>query len=62
MVEEILIKKIKQSDTMPKLDNLREDVVKMMMLKGQSKYQEIQKVFIKQKNKLLRIPAIERNW
>jgi len=54
--------KIKSCKSIPELDNLRIDVVKAMQNDGGNKFYSIQKVFIKQKNKLLRIPLSKRTW
>ena len=52
-----LISKIKQCKTMPELDELRLPIVKDM-----DNFLENQQAFIKQKNKLKRIPLRDRNW
>jgi len=57
-----IMEKIKECKTMPEFDSLRIEVVKAMKAAGPSGYQVIQKAFIKQKNKLKRIPLRDRNW
>ena len=52
-----IIDRIKACDTMPKLDELRLEIVK-----DKGNFKENQKAFIKQKNKLKRIPRFDRSW
>lgn len=57
-----ILSKIKTCDTMPKLDELRKEcVIAMTDSKGEN-FHTIQNAFIKQKNKLERIPIMQRNW
>jgi len=53
-----IIEKIKQCDTIPKLDDLRLEIVKYITVNGNG--EQIQKVFIKQMNKLKRVPLKNR--
>lgn len=63
---EEIISKIKQCDTIPKLDSLRIEIANAMMnvnnVNNREEIEEIRKVFIKQKNKLKRIPLKDRKW
>jgi len=52
-----MIERIKAADTMPKLDELRLEIVQ-----DRENFEENQKAFRKQKNKLKRIPLKDRNW
>ncbi len=54
--------KIKSCKSIPELDALRLDVVKSMQDDGGSRFYDLQSIFIKQKNKLLRIPLSKRTW
>lgn len=53
-----IIEKIKQCDTIPKLDDLRREIVRYISENGNGK--QIQRVFIKQMNKLKRVPLKDR--
>lgn len=55
-----LTDKIKDCKSIEELDSIRKEVAKQMLQDGPNSYKEIQKVFIKQKNKLLRIPRKDR--
>lgn len=54
--------KIHQCDTIPKLDSIRLEVITNMMLNKGENFTKIQNEFIKQKNKLKRIPLNKRTW
>ena len=58
---EEIIQKIKEVKTMPELDALRIETVKVMQVNVPN-YRIIQKEFIKSKNRLLRIPLLKRTW
>ena len=55
-----IIDKIKQCDTMPKLDDLRLEVTESMKSDNGKYFEYIQKEFIKQQNKLRRVPLKDR--
>lgn len=55
-----LVDKIKNCKSMQELDLLRLEVTQEMIRLGASGYQELQNIFRKQKNKLLRIPIKDR--
>jgi hypothetical protein len=57
MIEMDLKVKIQQCKTMPELDELRLEIVR-----DEDNFLENQAAFIKQQNKLRRIPLSERNW
>jgi len=57
-----ILNKIKQCDTIPKLDELRLEATKAMVADNGANFYEIQKAFIKQQNKLKRIPLKDRSW
>lgn len=57
-----ILNKIKVCDTMPKLDELRKDCVIAMKENNGENFTKIQNAFIKQKNKLSRIPLKDRTW
>lgn len=57
-----LLQAIKQADTKPKLDALRMDCVLIGKEFGSEVFTEVQKAFIKQNNKLRRIPMKDRTW
>lgn len=59
---EKLINKIENCKTMPELDSLRMECVRFGKENGTEGFLKIQKVFIKQKNKLQRVPLSERSW
>mgnify|MGYP001563552849 CR=1 FL=1 len=59
MNQELVIK-IKACKSMTELDSLRLEVVKEMTILGAGDYKELQDIFRKQKNKLLRIPRKDR--
>jgi len=56
------LEKIKACDTMPKLDDLRKESVVAMLENNGVNFTKIQNAFIKQKNKLSRIPLKDRTW
>ena len=58
----IIIDKIKNCDTIPKLDDLRLETVKEMSSNNRENFVLIQKAFIEQRNKLKRIPLKDRMW
>ena len=61
--KEEIIKKLKQAKTMPELDELRIETVEAMSSDGTKEtFYSIQKEFKKAKNRLKRIPLIERTW
>ncbi len=57
-----LIKKIEACETMPQLDELRLDCVRIGKANGTEGFYKIQQAFIKKKNQLQRIPLFERSW
>lgn len=54
-----IIERIKMCDTIPELDKMRLEVIREM---HKGNFTDIQKSFIKQQNKLRRIPLDKRNW
>lgn len=62
MNKEEMINKIRGVKTMPNLDALRLETVTCMKEVGQDGFREIQKEFVKVKNRLLRTPLSQRNW
>jgi len=54
-----ILEKIKNCATLPQLDGLRIDCVRASKI-GNGEI--IQKAFIKQRNKLIRIPLKDREW
>jgi hypothetical protein len=57
-----IYEKIKNCKTMPELDDLRLEVCTCMSANRGVEFKQIQKAFIKKKNKLKRIPLKDRNW
>lgn len=56
-------KKLKAVKTMPELDALRTETVKLMMEGGnQDRFYRIQKEFKQAKSRLQRIPLRDRTW
>ena len=47
---------------MPELDELRLETIKAMEKNGFAEFKEIQREFVKAKNRLIRIPLRERTW
>jgi len=62
MTEQEMIAKLKNTKTMPELDGFRLEVTKFMMAGGKEAFYRVQKEFIKTKNRLKRIPLMERTW
>jgi hypothetical protein len=60
-IEKELLIKIQKCKTMPELDDLRGSIV-LAGYEDKEVFYTLQKAFIKQKNKLKRIPLMDRNW
>lgn len=62
-MEEIL-NKLSEVKTMPELDALRHEVAYLMCGPDTDKatFDTVQKAFIKAKNKMKRIPLVDRTW
>lgn len=56
-----LLDKIKAADTMPKLDDMRLELVQAGK-QSPDDFRTLQDAFIKQKNKLQRVPLRDRAW
>jgi hypothetical protein len=59
---EELLKKIRACKSMPELDDLRMDCVVAFSKGNKTEFLAIQGAFIKKKNKLQRVPLVDRNW
>jgi hypothetical protein len=57
-----MISKLKSVQTIQELDSLRLETARCMKELGQDRFREVQKEFIKTKNRLLRIPLSKRSW
>ena len=63
MSESDILSKLKSVQTMPELDELRQETVKAMEADGtNTTFVRVQKAFISAKNRLQRIPWTERTW
>jgi len=62
MTEQEIMAKLRNTKTMPELDGLRLEITKIMMAEGKEAFYRVQKEFIKTKNRLKRIPLMERTW
>ena len=57
-----IVDKIRSTETMPELDDIREETYTAMVSGDQNTFELVQGEFRKAKNRLKRIPLRERTW
>lgn len=63
MIEQQLLNKLREAETMPELDALRKDTVAAMEADGTKEtFDRVQTAFRKAKSRLQRIPLFQRAW